>query len=608
MKQLLRLLKYILPYKINIVAIFICNILYAIFSVFSLTLIAPFLSVLFGHVDAVTTKPALTLDAQSVIDTFYYYMGAIIQSHGTFSALVFIALTMIVFSFLSNLFRYLGHFFDVPIRTGIVQSLRRDIYHRLLILPLSYYSQQRKGDILNRVGVDVQEVEWSVICSLRMIIRDPVLVLVFLITLFSINYKLTLFALVILPITGFLTAQIGKGIKKNSVEAQSILGKMSAAFDEAISGLRIIKGYNARHYMQERFEQLDERFFVLNRRIFRKTELGTPLVEFLCISTLVIILLAGFLFMGDPSALAGESLIMFVVVFARIIPPAKAIVTAYYTVQKGMAAAERIFEVIDADEVIEEQPRAIEKRTFEEKICYDRVSFRYHKAAVDALSDISFQLKKSKSVAIVGSSGSGKSTLVDLLPRFYDVCSGQITIDGVDIRDMKISQLRSLFGIVNQDVILFNDTVYNNIAFGKVDATRAEIEAAARAAFAHDFIMEMEAGYDTPLGDGGARLSGGQRQRISIARAILQNPQILILDEATSALDNEAEQIVQASLQQLMQGRTTIVIAHRLSTIRNCDHILFMAAGKIVEQGTHETLMQQQGEYYKFYTLQEIKS
>ena len=409
---------------------------------------------------------------------------------------------------------------------------------------------------MNRIGSDVQEVEWSAVCSLQMVFRDPLLVIIFLVTLFSINYKLTFLALLILPAAGILIAKIGKSIKKNATESQQILGRMSSAFDEAISGLRIIKGYNAIDFMQKKFEQLDQRFFILNRRIFRKSELGAPLVEFLCIAALMIVLVLGAHFVMNDQVLSAEMLMMFIVIFARIIPPAQSIVSAYYTIQKGMASADRIFKVIDADEVIIEEPQAISKKTFEQNIEYREVCFRYQNISADAdytITHINFKLEKGKNLALVGASGSGKSTIVDLLPRFYDIDSGEILMDGINIHRFKISDLRSIFGIVNQDVILFNDTIYNNIAFGKKGATKEDIIAAAKAALAHDFIMEMEQGYDTVIGDRGMKLSGGQRQRLSIARAILQNPQVLILDEATSALDTESEYIVQQSIQKLKE-------------------------------------------------------
>ena len=606
MKQFRRVLTYLRDFKINIVLIFFFNLCYAVFSVFSLSMVAPFLSVLFGNGTMVTERPELSLNANDILNTFYYYMGIIIHDYGQFYALVFIAITMIISTLFSNLFRYLGLYANAPIRAGISKGLRRDVYHRLLILPLSFYNRQKKGDILNRIGSDVQEVEWSVVCSLQMFFRDPILVIVFLITLFSISYKLTFLTLIILPPAGILIAKIGKSIKKNSTEAQQILGRMTSAFDEAISGLRIIQGHTATDYADRRFRKMNDRFFVLNRRIFRKTEIGAPLVEFLCIRALVIVLLLGGNFVVSDAAMTGEKLILFIVIFARIIPPAQSIVSSYYTIQKGMASADRIFRVIDEDEVIEEAKEPVSKKTFDDKIEYSHVHFSYREDDnEEVLSDISFTLEKGKTVALVGASGSGKSTIVDLLPRFYDVKEGQILIDGIDIKNLKISDLRSIFGIVNQDITLFNDTVYHNIAFGKEGVTREMVEEAARTALAHDFIMEMAEGYDTVIGDRGMMLSGGQRQRLSIARAVLQNPQVLILDEATSALDTESEYIVQQSLQRLMEGRTTIVVAHRLSTIRRADEILFVQGGRIIERGNHNELIALGGEYAKFCALQE---
>ncbi len=606
MKQFRRVLTYLRDFKINIVLIFFFNLCYAVFSVFSLSMVAPFLSVLFGNGTLVTERPELSLNANDILNTFYYYMGIIIHDYGQFYALAFIAITMIISTLFSNLFRYLGLYANAPIRAGISKGLRRDVYHRLLILPLSFYNRQKKGDILNRIGSDVQEVEWSVVCSLQMFFRDPILVIVFLITLFSISYKLTFLTLIILPPAGILIAKIGKSIKKNSTEAQQILGRMTSAFDEAISGLRIIQGHTATDYADRRFRKMNDRFFVLNRRIFRKTEIGAPLVEFLCILALVIVLLLGGNFVVSDAAMTGEKLILFIVIFARIIPPAQSIVSSYYTIQKGMASADRIFRVIDEDEVIEEAKEPVSKKTFDDKIAYSHVHFSYREDDnEEVLNDINFTLEKGKTVALVGASGSGKSTIVDLLPRFYDVKEGQILIDGIDIRKLKISDLRSIFGIVNQDITLFNDTVYHNIAFGKEGVTREMVEEAAKTALAHDFIMEMTEGYDTVIGDRGMMLSGGQRQRLSIARAVLQNPQVLILDEATSALDTESEYIVQQSLQRLMEGRTTIVVAHRLSTIRRADEILFVQGGRIIERGNHDELIALGGEYAKFCALQE---
>lgn len=611
MKLFFRLFRHVFPYKLDIVFILIFNFLYSIFSIFSLSMVVPFLSVLFGQTEAVTVKPAFELSADYIINTFYYYMSLIIAAHGSVAALVYIAGTMVMLSLLSNLCRYMGMFFLADIRCGILKQVRSEIYHQLLILPLSFYAKQRKGDILNRMGADVQEVEWSVISTLQSICRDPFLIVVFLFALFSISAKLTLIALVVLPIAGYVIAVIGKSIKQKSVKAQQLLGHLSSIFEETISGLRIVKAYNAIDFMSEKFKEENHEFYRLNKKMYRINELGSPLIEFLSVVALMLILFLGGVF-APESMFSGGLFVMYILVFARIIPPAKALVTSVYTIQKGMASAERIYEIIDGEEVIVEDKNPILLQEFKEKIEYLHVGFSYNNQQInghyDVLDDVNFCLEKGKTIALVGASGAGKSTLVDLLPRFYDVSAGEILLDGINIKRYKISDLRSIFGIVNQDVMLFNDTVYNNITFGMDNKTKEEVIEAAKIAQAHEFIMEMEDGYDTILGDRGMRLSGGQRQRISIARALLSNPQVLILDEATSALDTESEYLFQQAIQGLLKDRTAVIIAHRLSTIRNADQILFVKDGHISEQGTHDELMQQQGDYYRFCNLQLMKN
>ncbi len=611
MKLFYRLFRHVFPYKADIAFILIFNFLYSIFSIFSLSMVVPFLSVLFGQTEAVTVKPTFEISADYIINTFYYYMSLIIEAHGSVAALIYIAGTMVVLSFLSNLCRYMGMFFLADIRCGILKQIRSEIYHQLLILPLSFYSKQRKGDILNRMGADVQEVEWSVISTLQSICRDPFLIVVFLFALFSISAKLTVISLIVLPIAGYFIASIGKSIKQKSVKAQQLLGKLSSIFEETIGGLRIIKAYNAIDFMSEKFKNENHEFYTLNKKIYRINELGSPLVEFLSVAALMLILFLGGLF-APESMFSGSLFVMYILVFARIIPPAKALVTSVYNIQKGMASAERIYEIIDGEEVIVEDEQPISLQKFKDKIEYQHVSFSYNGMQIDGrydvLDDVNFTLEKGKTIALVGASGAGKSTLVDLLPRFYDVSAGEIILDGINLKRYRISDLRGIFGIVNQDVMLFNDTVYNNITFGMEGKTKEEVIEATKIAQAHDFIMEMEDGYNTILGDRGMRLSGGQRQRISIARALLSNPQVLILDEATSALDTESEFLFQQAIQGLLKDRTAIIIAHRLSTIRNTDQILFVKDGHISEQGSHDELMQQKGDYYRFCNLQLMKN
>lgn len=606
MEMLKRLLRYLLNYKSNIFLVVLAQLLYAVFSIFTLSMIVPFLSVLFGQVDQVTVRPEFSLTTRYVIDTFYYYMGVVIARYGQMSALFYIAGVMILLSFLSNLCRYMGMFWLAPIRSGILQDLRHDLYERILILPLSFYSEQRKGDIISRMGADVLEVEWSVFSSLQSMCRDPFLIIIFVATLFAINVPLTLITLVILPLMGYGLAAIGRGIKKHSLKSQQLLGRMSSLFEEAVGGLRVVKGYNAEKQAYEKFKHENFQFYRLNKRVFRINELGAPLVEFLCILALLLISLTALVWLPSSATMKGTVFMLYFVIFARVIPPAKALVSTYYTLQKGMTAASRVYEIIDADEKITEcqEPKTID--ALKDSIEYRNVSFAYGEGQEQhrVLHHIDLTIRRGQTIAVVGPSGSGKSTLVDLLPRFYDITEGELLLDGIPVNQYRISDLRSLFGIVNQDVILFNDTVYNNIVFGMKDVTEEQVVAAAKIAQAHQFISEMEDGYQTVIGDRGARLSGGQRQRISIARAILRNPEVLILDEATSALDNESEYSFQEALMPLVKTKTAIIIAHRLSTIRFADEIIFLKEGRIVERGSHDKLMAARGEYYHFYTAQ----
>lgn len=609
MTQLKRLLRYLLKYKANILLVLVANILYAFFSIFTLGMIVPFLSVLFDQVQSVATRPEFAMSSKYFIDTFYYYMGAVILRFGKTSALFYIAGVMVVLSFLSNLCRYMGMYCLAPIRAGILKDLRNDMYKKLLVLPLSFYSEQRKGDIISRIGADVLEVEWSIFSALQAICRDPVMIVVFLIALFSISVKLSLVALVVLPLMGFLLGNIGRNIKQYSLRSQQLLGRMSSMYEEAVGGLRVIKGYNAVEHTYESFKKNNFKFYRLNKKVFRISELGAPLIEFLCILAMMFITIVGFKLVPELSLGKSTQFMLFFVVFARLIVPAKSLVSTYYTMQKGLTAASRVYEIIDAEEKITEceNPKSIEE--LKEKIEFRNVSFSYNdveeEQACDVLHHIDFTLRKGQMVAIVGPSGSGKSTMVDLLPRFYDVKFGEILIDGVPNQEYRISDLRNLFGMVSQDVILFHDTVYNNIVFGLPDVTEEQVYAAAKIAQAHQFITEMEEGYQTVIGDRGMRLSGGQRQRLSIARALLRNPQVLILDEATSALDNESEYLFQEALMPYVKEHTAIVIAHRLSTIRYADTILFVKDGRIVECGNHEQLMALKGEYYHFHEVQQ---
>jgi len=586
LKKYLLVLKYTLRYKSNMVFMALANVFYSVFHVFSLALIIPFLSVLFQQVEPVFVKPEFAFSVNAINDTFNFYLGQLITNSGTLYALIMIALTMIVLNFLGNLFRYLAQFFSAPIRAGMVYQLRKDLYSKLINLPLSFFSKIKKGDLLNRFGTDVQEIEWSVIHSIIVICKDPIMIVVFLVAMIKVSLPLTIITLLIFPVVGYLISYIGSSIQKKSAKLQQLLASVSAIYDETIGGLRIIKGYNAIDHANKKFQEDTAAHFKMNKKIFRVNELGAPLVELLSVVTLLIVLLIGGIYVLKNSDLNGELFLFFVVVFARIIPPARSLATMYYTLKKGLPSLQRILQVLDADEKIYEKENALSISSFSQHISYKEVYFSYHevekKEDCKILQEVEFEIKKGEKIALVGASGAGKSTLVDLLPRFYDLSFGEILIDGKNIKEYKINDLRGLFGMVSQDVILFHDTVCNNITFGR-SASREEVETAAKAAFAHDFIMEMENGYHTVIGDRGMTLSGGQRQRLSIARALLKKPEILILDEATSALDYESELAIQKSLNETLKNHTVIIIAHREETLRNMDKIITVKDGKIDE-------------------------
>ena len=567
---------------------FLANIFYSVFALFSYSLLVPFLNVLLKQIAPVTVKPDLAFSVKTIIDTFNFYLGELIATYGQIYALGMIALTMILLNFFSNFFRYMAQFFSAPIRAGMVYQLRKDLYSKLVNLPLSFFNKMKKGDVLNRFGTDVQEIEWSVVQSIIIISRDPIMIVVLLVTLFKISSMLTIITLLIFPLVAYLISRIGVAIQKNAAKMQQHLASVSAIFDETIGGLRIIKGYNAIDHANKKFQEETNEHFKMNKKIFRVNELGAPLVELLSIITLLIVLLIGGISVLQNSNLTGELFLLFVFIFARIIVPAKQVGSLYYTLKKGLPSVKRILQIFEADEKIYEKENALPIASFAEKIAYKQVYFSYYDVEkqedCNVLQDVSFEINKGEKVAIAGASGAGKSTIVDLLSRFYDLDFGEITLDDKNIKEYKIKDLRALFGIVSQDVILFHDTVFNNIAFGR-NATREEVETAAKAAFAHDFISEMENGYDTVIGDRGMTLSGGQRQRLSIARALLKKPEILILDEATSALDYESEMLIHKSLNEAFKSHTVIVIAHREETLRNMDKIITIKNGKI-----HETI------------------
>ncbi|MDD3877932.1 MAG: ABC transporter ATP-binding protein [Bacteroidales bacterium] len=603
MKRFFSIIALIRPYWKQALLNIIFNILAIIFSLVSLTMIVPFLGLLFGTVELVNTAPEFSLNVHALKDGFYYLISSIIIERGRLDALVFICVLVVFFFFFKNLCRYMAMFFLSPVHCGIVKDLRNMIFKKILILPLSYYSDQRKGDIIARSTTDVEEVKWTVISSLEMIFREPLAIVFFLAALFIISAKLTLFVLLLLPFTIFVIGRIGRSLRRTSAKAQNQLGILLSTLEETISGLRIIKAFNAIDFTENRFKNTNTRLNTLMVRAFRKRDLSSPLSEFMGALVLVVVMwFGGKLVLGENSSISPEVFIAYVVIFSQLIPPAKALSTAFYNIQKGIAASDRIFEVLEAPEIIEEKIDAISIKTFNREIVFDNVSFAYAKEPV--LNKVNLKIEKGKSIALVGVSGSGKTTVANLLPRFYDCESGTIFIDGVSIKDLVISDLRGLMGIVSQEPILFNDTIFNNIAFGMKDVSESDVIDAAKVANAHDFIMQLENGYQSNIGDCGGKLSGGQKQRISIARAVLKNPPILILDEATSSLDTESEKLVQDALYKLMKNRTSLVIAHRLTTIQHADEIVVMQDGSIAEKGTHNELIALNGVYKKLCDLQ----
>ncbi len=603
MKKFLRILAYIKPYWIYALLNVVSNMMVIVFSLVTFVMLIPFLNLLFGIDDLVTTRPEIHLNAQSVIDFLNYIISKIILEQGKVDALIFICLFLFGTFFFRNLFRFLAMFFLVKVRVHAVRDIRDEIYHKILILPLSFYNQRKKGDIMSRITNDVQEIDISIMHYLEIIFRDPVTIIAYFVTLLIMSPQLTVFVMVLLPVAGYVIGTIGRNLRKESKVGQARFSGLLSVVEETIGGLRIIKAFTAIGFSDIRFRELNKNYSRLMVKVFRTRDLSSPMSEFLSSVVIITVLwYGGRLVLSDSGTITAAVFITYILIFSQIIPPVKAFSTGYYNILKGVASAERIFEILDAEEVIVEKENPVRISKFKEKIEYRKVSFRYQ--TDDVLNKIDIEIPKGKIIALVGPSGGGKTTFVDLLPRFYDTVEGGIYIDGVNIKDYRIDDLRSLMGMVTQESILFNDTVYNNIVFGKQGVTRDDVIAAAKVANAHDFIEAMEEGYDTNIGDRGAKLSGGQRQRISIARAILRNPPILILDEATSSLDSESEKLVQDALLRVMKDRTSIVIAHRLSTIKFADRILVLEKGRIVESGNHDELIKTGGLYKRLHDLQ----
>jgi len=610
MKRFFHILSFVRGYVRYAVLNVIFNILSVIFSLFSLTLIAPFLNLLFltkeAEYQAILAKglPELSLSVDALKDTFNFYLSSVIAEHGKLQALTFICILVVSIIFLKNLFRYLGMYFMANIRNGVVMDLRNSMYKKVLALPLSYYSDERKGDLLSRMTTDVQEIEWSVMQSLEMFFRNPVSILIPLATMIYMSPQLTFLIVVLIPIPSLLIGWIGSSLKRKSVKGKTMLGMLFSIIEETLGGLRIIKAFNGEKFMNAKFTAENSAYTHTMIGMYRRVDLSSPLSEFLGAAVLMTLVYLGGKLVLDET-LAASTFITFIAVFYQLISPSKELTNAYYNIQKGLASAERIEKILAADETIRESSSPQVITTFNREVEFRNVSFAYHKGDEGwVLKDINLKVPKGKTVALVGQSGSGKSTLADMLPRFYDPDKGEILIDGISIRDLKIDSLRNLMGIVTQESILFNDSVYKNIAFGLSNPKEEDVIAAAKIANAHDFIMQMPEQYQSSIGDRGSKLSGGQRQRMAIARAVLKNPAILILDEATSALDSESERLVQDALNNLIKNRTSVVIAHRLSTIQHADEIIVLQKGVIAERGTHTDLLAKGGVYRKLYDMQ----
>ncbi len=607
MRGILHILRRFLPpYKKYVFLAFFFNILTAILNVFSLATIIPILQVLFkiktGTYEFIPWKGSDTAFLDIALNNANWYITQLIETHGSSFTLMILAVVLIIMTLLKTGSAYFGSFFIVPVKTGVVKDMRNQINDKILVLPLGFFTEERKGDILARISGDVNEVENSVMSSLDMLFKNPVLILIYLATMIILSWQLTLFVMVVLPIMGFVMGRVGRTLKRSSFEAQNKWGELMSQVEETLSGLRVIKAFNAEEKISRRFHEGSHTFRRMSNRISRRQYLAHPMSEFLGTITIAIVLwFGGSLILQGDGMIDAATFIYYLTIFYSILNPAKEFSRASYAVQRGLASMERIDKILEAENNIKEIAHPREAH-FNNTIEYRNVWFRYERDWV--IKGVSMTIEKGKTIALVGQSGSGKSTLADLLPRFYDIQKGGIYIDDVNIKEMTLYDLRSLMGNVNQDPILFNDTFYNNIAFGVQSATEDQVIEAAKIANAHEFIMATEKGYQTNIGDRGGKLSGGQRQRISIARAVLRNPDILILDEATSALDTDSERLVQEALDNLTRNRTTLVIAHRLSTIKNADMIHVLNEGEIVESGQHASLYALGGYYTKLCDMQ----
>lgn len=604
MKDFTKLLRYIIPYKANAIGNVLLSLLSIIFSVFSLGVVIPFINLITGEDELITTAPPMDFtNSESVFQNLYYLMSKLIVQHGNERVLVIIALGMIVLFFLKNLTRYMAKFVIAPLRNGIIQDIRNQIYEKINKLPLSFYSTRKRGDIISRATSDVQNIEWTIMASLEMMFQHTFTLIIYLGVLFWLQIKLSLIMILILPIAGLVIGKIGKALKRKSITAQEKMGSIMSSYEEGIGGLRIIKAFNAAKKENAKFAHLNKQYTSVMNGVLRRTDLASPLSEFLSIIiTAVILWYGGKLVLSGEGGLNGAEFIGYLMIFSQLLPSIKAFASGFYNIQKGTASAQRVWEILEADESIRDIPNPEVKKSFTDAITYNNVSFKYKDDLV--LKNVNLTIRKGETIALVGASGAGKSTMADLLPRFFDLENGEIMIDGTNVKNIAIKDVRDLMGIVTQESILFNDTILNNIAFGSDHIDMGAAIAAAKAANAHDFITSTPESYQTVIGDRGNQLSGGQRQRLTIARALYKNPPIMILDEATSSLDTESEKLVQDALNNLMKNRTSLVIAHRLSTIQKANKIVVMEQGEIIEEGNHQELLEKKGTYYKLHKLQ----
>ena len=607
-KNLLKIIPFTKPYQKHVVWNIIYNVLYALFSTISMLTLLPMLQVLFKKNTAAVTEPVYNGIGSSIDfakQLLFYKMNILNKQNGPEYALL-LAVSLVIITFLfKNLFNYLASFHLMHLKNGVLKDLRVKMFNKIIELPVSYYSEKRKGDVMARMLGDVGEVQNSFFAILELIIKEPLTIVFAIITMFNISVKLTLFVFVFIPISGFIISRIGKSLKAKSTAAQNESGYLISIVDESLTGLKVVKSYNAENNFKNRFNNSVTRLLKLSNSIGNKNNLASPMSEFMGIVTIAVLLWYGGNLVLIEKSLDGEVFIVFMLLAYNILTPAKSISKATYSVKSGLAAAERVFDILEVENTIEDAPNAHDKTTFTDKIQIQNINFRYEEENV--LKNFSITVPKGKTIALVGQSGSGKSTIANLLTRFYDVQEGVITIDGTNIKDLKLKSLRDLMGLVTQDSILFNDTIKNNILLGKENATNAEIIEALKIANAYEFVKDLPFGIETNIGEAGGKLSGGQKQRLSIARAVLKNPPIMILDEATSALDTESEKMVQIALENMMQNRTSIVIAHRLSTIQKADNIIVMKKGEIVEQGTHAELLALNGTYSNLVTLQSFE-